>query len=148
MKASLSLCLVPLLAGCATGQLAAVIHPTISGTIVVGSGGAETRWRPDQCRSGDRAYFAGFDFASSSDGARLRVVLEPLDPPAAAWIPAAAPATSVVLRQSDCAILDVVAEPTAWRVNDVREFAGHVTLRCTAVDGTRFEGRIDVDHCH
>jgi hypothetical protein len=30
----------------------------------------------------------------------------------------------------------------------VREFAGPVTLRRTAADGARFEGRIDVDHCH
>ena len=146
MKAALACAL--LLAGCAMGRIAGGGDPAIRGGIVVDRGGTATSWRPDQCRSGDRAYFAGFDFASSSDSSRLRAALNPAGPPAAVWTPAATPERSVVLRQSDCSVLDIAVAPTAWRVNDVREFAGHVTLRCTATDGTRFEGRIDVDHCH
>ena len=137
-----------LLAGCAAVPFAGGVDPAIRGDIAVDRGGTATSWRPDQCRSGDRAYFAGFDFASRSAGGRLRVALNPVGPPAAVWTPAETPGQSIVLRQSDCSVLDIVVAPTAWRVNDVREFAGHVTLHCAAADGTRLEGRIDVDHCH
>jgi len=143
-------CAPLLLGGCVVGQIPAVMHPTIEGGIVVRNGTSETRWTPDGCRSGDRAYFAGFDFVSSRDGARLRAALSPIDGPAVAWMPASTGAAQPILtlRRSDCSVVDVVAEPTQWRVNDVREFTGHVTLHCSAADGTQFEGRIDVDHCH
>ena len=137
-----------LVSGCAAVPIAGGVDPAIRGDIVVDRGGTATAWRPDQCRSGDRAYFAGFDFASSSDGSRLRTALNPVGPPTAVWTPAPAPERSIVLRPSDCSVLDIAVTPTAWRINDVRDFAGHVTLHCTAADGTRFEGRIDVDHCH
>jgi hypothetical protein len=139
-----------LLGGCAVGQIPGVLNPTLNGGIVVRNGGAETRWTPDRCLSGDRAYFAGFDFASTRDGARLRAALDPIEGPAVLWTSAAAaPAQQPLrLRRSDCSSLDLAVEPTAWRVNEVREFSGHIALLCTAADGTRIEGRIDVDHCH
>lgn len=139
-----------LLAGCAMTQVGGVMHPAISGSMVLHRmDGTELRWTPDRCVSGDVALFAGFDFLSSHDDAQLRVVLEPIDGPAVRWTSGAAGAQErTVLRRADCARLDVDVQPTAWQVNDVREFAGHVDLQCTSADGTRFEGRIAVDHCH
>ena len=127
-----------------------VMHPTVSGSIVVtGSDGAQAQWAPDRCVSGDLAYFAGFDFLSTHDGGHLRAALHPIDGPAVRWSSGRAPVDAVLtVHRSDCSQLDLDVQPTAWWVNDVREFAGHVALRCTFADGRQIEGRIDVDHCH
>jgi hypothetical protein len=127
-----------------------VMHPTISGSIVVtGADGTPAQWSPDRCVSGDLAYFAGFDFLSTRDSGHLRAALNPIDGPAVRWNPGSTPLDAApTLRRGDCSLLDLDVQPTAWWVNDVREFAGHVALRCTFADGGKIEGRIDVDHCH
>jgi hypothetical protein len=127
-----------------------VLHPTISGSIAVtGADGAKEQWSPDRCVSGDLAYFAGFDFLSTRDAGHLRATLNPIDGPVLRWSWGDVKAdATLVVRRSDCTLLDLDVQPTAWRVNDVREFAGHVALRCTFADGRQIEGRIDVDHCH
>ena len=139
-----------LLSGCAMTQVGDVMHPTISGSIVLRRmDGTDLRWNPDRCVSGDVALFVGFDFLSTHDEGHLRVVLEPIDGPVVRWTSGAGSRQDrLVLRHADCARLDADAQPTAWRVNDVREFAGYVELQCDAADGTHFEGRISVDHCH
>jgi hypothetical protein len=140
-----------LLGACAVTQVGGVMHPSISGGVDIRSAdGSQTRWTPDHCVSGDFAYFAGFDFLSSLDSGHLRAAIDPIDGPSARWTQGGAgPEREVlILRRADCVTLDLDVQPTAWRVNDVREFAGHVTLSCTSPDGTRVEGRIDVDHCH
>jgi len=140
-----------LLGACAVTQVGDVMHPSISGSLDIrAADGSRTRWTPDRCVSGDLAYFAGFDFLSSQDSGHLRAALDPIDGPVARWTQGGAgpEQATLILRRTDCATLDVDPQPTAWRVNDVREFAGHVSLSCTAPDGTRVEGRIDVDHCH
>jgi hypothetical protein len=138
-----------LLAGCAMTQVAGVMHPTVSGSIVLHRiDGSEVHWTPDRCSSGDNALFVGFDFLSTHDDGHLRVVLEPIEGPVVRWTSGAGSQDRTVLHRADCARLDVEAQPTAWRVNDVREFAGHVDLQCDATDGTHFEGHIAVDHCH
>jgi hypothetical protein len=149
MKRALAAAVLLLLAACAMSHIGGVIRPTISGSIIVtGTTGAQ-RWSPDRCVSGDLAYFAGFDFLSSHDGGHLRAALNPIDGPAVRWTSSAATGQrAVIARHEHCAVLDVDAQPTAWRVNEVREFAGHVELRCTLADGTRLEGRVNVDHCH
>jgi hypothetical protein len=139
-----------LLAGCAMTQVGAVMHPTISGSVTVRStDGTEVSWAPDRCTSGDLAYFVGFDFLSTHDDSHLRAVLEPIDGPVVRWTSTASGAQhTTVLRSVDCETLQLDVQPTAWRVNEVREFAGHVDLRCTMPGGARLQGRIDVDHCH
>jgi hypothetical protein len=140
-----------LLGACAVTQVGSVMHPAISGSLDIrAADGSQMRWTPDRCVSGDLAYFAGFDFLSSRDTGHLRAALDPIDGPAAGWTQGSAGPgrAALILRRTDCATLDLDVQPTAWRVNDVREFAGHVSLSCTAPDGTRIEGRIDVDHCH
>jgi len=140
-----------LLGACAVTQVGSVMHPSISGGLDIrAADGSQTRWTPDRCVSGDLAYFAGFDFLSSQDPGHLRAALDPIDGPAARCTRGGAERErgALILRRPDCVTLDLDVQPTAWRINDVREFAGHVSLSCTAPDGTRVEGRIDVDHCH
>jgi hypothetical protein len=143
---------MPLLLGaCTMAQVGGVMRPSISGGLDIrAADGMQARWTPDRCVSGDLAYFAGFDFLSSHDAGHLRAALDPIDGPGVRWTPDGAgpgPA-ALILRGTDCTTLDLDVRPTVWRVNDVREFAGHVNVSCTASDGTHVEGRIDVDHCH
>jgi hypothetical protein len=150
MKRSLAASLLPLvLAGCAVTQVASVMHPTVSGSIVVRrADGAELRWTPDRCSSGDNALFVGFDFLSTHDEGRLRIVVEPIDGPALRWTYGAATTQNpVVLHRSDCARLDVDVHATDWHVNDVAILPATSTFNVT-YPGLHFEGRIAVDHCH
>ena len=139
-----------LLADCAVTQVAGVVHPTISGSIDLRrADGTRLHWTPDQCSSGAHALFVGFDFLSTLDDGHLRVVLEPVDGAALRWTSGTGSAQErIVLHRADCTRLDVDVHPTAWEVNDVREFAGYVDIQCAAPDGLQVEGRIGVDHCH
>jgi hypothetical protein len=139
-----------LLSACALGHVSAVVHPTISGGVRVRhADGTELRWTPDRCVSGDLEYFVGFDFLSSNNAGQLRALVDPLAGPAIRWKSGAGESQHVeVLHRRDCSELDLDVRPTAWRVNDVREFAGHIELQCTTADGSRIEGSIAVDHCH
>ena len=139
-----------LLAGCAVTQVASVMQPAVSGGLAVHRiDGTELQWTPDHCSSGDNALFVGFDFLSTHDDGHLRVVLEPIDGPAVRWTYSDGNAQDrTVLRRADCARLDLDVHPTAWEVNDVRDFAGYVDLQCTSPEGLHLEGRIAVDHCH
>jgi len=151
MRRVIATILLPLLiTGCAVTQVGNVMHPTVSGGIVVRrADGTELHWTPDRCSSGDVALFVGFDFLSTHDDGHLRVVVQPIDGPAVRWSfgPASAQ-TQVVLHRSDCARLDVDVHATDWHVNDVRDFSGYVDLQCALADGLHVEGRIGVDHCH
>lgn len=135
-----------LLAAC----VADIVHPTIDGSLGVRRGdGSEVHWIPDRCRSGDVEYFAGFDFLSSHDRGHLRALLDPVNGPVLRWSgDDGAQQKPLILRAADCTLLELDIQPTMWRVNDVREFAGHVDLSCNAADGTHLEGRLAVDHCH
>ena len=146
----LALSLPLLLSACVLGQVREVMHPTVSGSLVVHhADGSELRWTPDRCASGDLEYFVGFDFRSSKDAGQLRALLDPIEGPAIRWKSGAGESQRVeILHRDNCTKLDLKVQPTAWRVNEVREFAGHIELQCSAANGTRIEGRIDVDHCH
>lgn len=142
---------LPLLFGaCTAAQVGGVIHPRISGNVVVRTvDGKQTRWTPDRCVSGDLAYFAGFDFLSTRDSGQLRAPLDPIDGPVIRWTMADGSGPSaLILRRMQCTSLDLDVQPTGWRVKDVREFAGHLVIACATANGTQIEGRIDVDHCH
>ncbi len=142
--------LATLIAACSVAQVGNVMHPTVSGGIVVRrADGTELHWTPDRCSSGDIALFVGFDFLSAHGEGHLRVVLEPIDGPAVRWTYGAGGMQDrTVLRRADCARLDVDVHATDWHVNDVRDFSGYVDLQCASPAGLRVEGRIAVDHCH
>jgi len=138
-----------LLAGCAIADVGGVIHPAITGALTItDSDGSQTHWAPDRCVSGDLAYFAGFDFLSSHDTGHLRAALNPIDGPVVRWSRDDASGRFLIARRGDCILLDIDVQPTIWRVNEVREFAGHVAIECSLPNGVRLGGRVDVDHCH
>jgi hypothetical protein len=141
-------CFLPLALGaCALGEVGGVTHPTLSGSVIVRlADGSESRWTPDRCVSGDLEYFVGFDFLSQAHDHQLRALLDPIAGPVLRWNTAGK--SDTVLRTADCTVLELDVRPTAWRVNDVREFAGHVTLQCQAPDGVRLDGQLSIDHCH
>ena len=137
---------VVLLSGCALSQIGAVIHPTVAGTLSMrGADGTETRLALDRCKSGDWNYFLGFDFSAALDQGQLRAIKDPAGDVIVRWT---SPQGAKVFRAADCNQLDLDVLPTGWRVNDVREFSGHLELRCQAADGTSIAGRLSVDHCH
>ena len=139
-----------LLGGCAATQVLDVMHPTVTGSIELRIGsGPSLQWAADRCISGDLSYFMGFDFHSSQDAGLLRALVDPLEGAIIRWMPAPQSGlTPATLRAKDCTRLDLHVEPTAWHVNDVREYAGHLDLSCDAADGTHIEGHLAVDHCH
>jgi len=137
--------LLPLpLAACALGQLGAVVHPTVSGSVDIRNGDIVVRWNPDRCASGDRAYFLGLDFHSSTDSQSLRAWREPGGQAVVLWT---SDHGRMTLHASDCDRLELDVRPTGWRVNEVREFAGSIEMSCRLAQGT-LEARLSVDHCH
>jgi len=146
LRPLLACCAWPLLHACALGQIGAVVRPTVSGTLLVrGADGAQTQWTPERCTSGDLNYFLGLDFNSKQDGRRLRAIREPTGETLVLWT---TPAGTATLRAAECAELQLDIQPTGWRVNEVREFAGSLRLRCQLPDDSAFEGSVSVDHCH
>lgn len=135
-----------MLAGCGLGQIRAVLHPTITGEMnILTADAAPVRWAPDRCASGDWNYFLGFDFSSAQDHEQLRVIKDPAGDILVRWTSQQA---SRVFHTADCSRLEFDIQPTGWRVNEVREFAGRVELQCRSPDGGSIEGRLTVDHCH
>jgi len=73
-----------LLTACVLGQVGAVMHPTVSGSLIIHQAdGAEVHWTPDRCISGDLGYFLGFDFVSSQDQRTLRAWIDASSQPLA-----------------------------------------------------------------
>lgn len=138
------------LGACALGDVVQVTHPSVTGTVTVTrTDGTQTHWTADTCQSGAVEYFVGFDFLSSQNPSQFRAVLDPIEGPIVRWKPdAAQPSQTFVFRRSECTQLDLDVHQTGWRVNDVREFAGTVDMRCRNAEGVVIEGRLAVDHCH
>jgi len=124
-----------LVPGCASSVMD-VVRPTITGRIDAG-GKAIT---PTRCVSGDRFYFYGADLVDESAGATVRVVIDPLDGP---HVRLMMRDRDVLLGRKDCTQLAANFQPTGWRVNEFRDFAGDVTLQCGDVSG-----KVEWNHCH
>lgn len=138
-----ALVLAALLAGCGA---AAVVRPTLDGALSLRrTEGPMLRLAPDQCRSGDREYFYGADFASAAEGWRLRAVRQPLGE---IVLQLDAADVQVTLGQAQCARLDLQIAPTGWQINEIRDFAVQLDLDCTLPHGGRLSGRLSADHCH
>jgi len=143
---SISAALATLLAGCALGQIGAVMHPTVAGRLDLRrADGSQSEWTPDRCASGDWNYFLGFDFSSAQDQSQLRAISEPAGDIVVRWT---SPQGVRMFRAPDCSQLALDVRPTGWRVNEVREFAGHLELQCQAADGVSIAGTLTIDHCH
>jgi hypothetical protein len=44
--------------------------------------------------------------------------------------------------------LELVVEPTGWRVNDFQDLSGRLDVSCRTADGGSVEGSVEVRHCH
>ena len=104
---------------------------------------------PASCTAGDRQLFLGGDFADPATGLVVRLVVDPLDGPAARVFHAADPfRKSVVLRRSECAVFHTSVEWTGLRINDVYDYRLSLELDCTLADGTSVRGSASTTHCH
>ena len=137
------------LPGCSMARLESTTGttPKASGEIVLPWGtDGEHLFVAQDCLSGDRANFRGVDLLSPN--LIVRVVAEPLEGIAVAFIDPQTGKRHAVLRPSDCSGLSGDVQRTGRRVNDVADVNGHVDIDCLSPSGEEIRGRIDFEHCH
>jgi hypothetical protein len=155
------LLLALLLSGCglssALREAKDVASPSIAGELTVRAPqGGPVTWRPDACLSGEHEQFFGFILGSKGLGSNgspvvLRAVVDPLDGPGLRVVGLEGPpawSSGLVVRPDQCERLDLVVEPTGWRVNDIQDLSGTLDVSCTTADGASIEGSVEVRHCH
>jgi hypothetical protein len=139
------------LAGCGTiHEAMQVATPTVAGEIEIRSSGSEpVTWKPDVCQTGETEQFFGFLFAASGSPVVLRAVLDPLDGPGLRITGLeGTPPYGVVVRPSDCRVLDLRVQPTNWWVNEMRDVSGSLDVSCSLEGGVSLKGSVEVSHCH
>lgn len=146
------LILAVLLSGCglstALREANDVASPTVEGELAVRAPEGETvGWRPDACRSGEHEQFFGFILGADGSPVVLRAVVDPLDGPGLRIVGLEG-ADGWVVRPDMCDRLDLVVEPTGWRVNEFQDLSGTLDVSCTTADGASVEGSLEVRHCH
>lgn len=104
---------------------------------------------PTECAAGDFHQFLGGDFSDPGTGLVVRLVVDPLDGPAARVFDASDPYhRSVVLRRSECAAFHFSLEWTGLTINDFRDYRLSLDLDCVLADGTTVHGSASTTHCH
>ncbi len=104
---------------------------------------------PTGCSGGDLHQFLGGDFSDPASGLVVRLVVDPLEGPAARVFDAADPfLRSVVLRRSECAVFHFSLEHTGLTINEVRDYRLSLELDCALADGTTVHGGASTTHCH
>lgn len=127
--------------------------PSVAGELTLRAPqGEPVAWRPDACLSGEHEQFFGFILASNRLGSNgspvvLRAVVDPLDGPGLRVVGLKG-VDGLVVRPYMCERLDLVVEPTGWRVNDIQDLSGTLDVSCTTADGASVEGSVEVRHCH
>lgn len=140
-----------LLCGCgmssALREAKDVANPSVAGELTVRAPQGETvSWKPDACLSGEHEQFFGFILGLDGSPIVLRAVVDPLDGPGLRVV--GLEADGLVVRPDMCERLDLVVEPTGWRVNDFQDLSGTLDVSCTTADGASVEGSVEVRHCH
>ncbi len=103
---------------------------------------------PSDCASGDRQFFLGGDFSSSTSPLVLRLAVDPVSGPAVRLFSADAPwEHSIVFRRSDCAAFHFTLDSTGWRINDVYDYRFTLQLDCRRA-GEAISGSASSAHCH
>ena len=104
---------------------------------------------PTVCAAGDLQQFLGGDFHDPASGLVVRLVVDPLEGPAARLFDLEDRfQRSVVLRRTDCAVFHFSLEHTGLTINDVRDYRLSLELDCALVDGTTVRGSVSSTHCH
>ena len=104
---------------------------------------------PSVCTAGDRQLFLGADFEDEKTGIVVRLVVDPLDGPAARVFASGTPfeKTAVFLR-SDCPVFHFSLDTTGWRINRIRDYRVTLDLDCSNGDGDVITGKASAAHCH
>lgn len=109
----------------------------------------ETTVVPKACAAGDLQQFLGGDFHDPVSNLVVRVVVDPLEGPAARVYDLGDRfKKSVVLRRADCATFHFSLEHTGMTINDVRDYRLSLELDCALADGTTVRGSASSTHCH
>src|ERR1700743_2988021 len=119
----------------------------ITGQIELKQGTGVSTFAPTVCESGALAMFFGADLADARLESTIRIVVDPMDGPEVRFTDKTRSLIKRISRD-DCRTYDVLVEPTAWSVNDVRDVRGHLTVDCETGDGTKIDGSIEFKHCH
>jgi hypothetical protein len=109
----------------------------------------DTTVAPTVCAAGDLQQFLGADFHDPVSNLVVRLVVDPLDGPAARVFHLDDRfQKSVVLRRSECAVFHFSLEHTGLAINDVRDYRLSLELDCALADGTTVHGSASSTHCH
>lgn len=104
---------------------------------------------PTTCAAGDRQFFLGGDFEDGQAGVIVRLVVDPVDGPAARVFASAAPfEKGAVFRRPECRVLRFSLGTTGWRVNRIQDYRFALELDCSNGDGDSIIGKASVTHCH
>ncbi len=104
---------------------------------------------PATCTAGDRQSFLGGDFADEKSGFIVRLVVDPLEGPAARVFASATPYDkTAVFCRSECRVFHFSLDTTNWRINDVQDYRISLTLDCSDKEGDTISGNVSATHCH
>ena len=104
---------------------------------------------PNTCTAGDRQFFLGGDFEDEKAGVIVRLVVDPLDGPAARVFAGAAPfEKTTVFRRPECRVFHFSLDATGWRINRVQDYRLTLELDCSNTNGDSLIGKASVTHCH
>lgn len=104
---------------------------------------------PTVCAAGDLQQFLGGDFHDPVSNLVVRLVVDPLEGPAARVFDLGDRfRRSVVLRRAECAAFHFSLEHTGMTINDVRDYRLSLDLDCALADGTSVRGSVSSTHCH
>jgi hypothetical protein len=104
---------------------------------------------PSSCTAGDHQVFLGADFTDETAGFVVRVVVDPLEGPAARVFARATPMEQgAVFRRRDCRVFRLSLETTGWRIDHVRDYRIAIDLDCSNADGDSIAGNASATHCH
>jgi hypothetical protein len=114
-------------------------------TLLIG----DQRYRLDVCRSGDLEYFFGVDLEDRSDGAWVRLVIDPLDGPHLRVVTRNAESrVEALLGRTECPRLEAGLRHTGWRVNEIRDITGSLDAECRSDSGQQISVHARFAHCH
>jgi hypothetical protein len=104
---------------------------------------------PTTCTAGDRQFFLGADFEDEKTGVIVRLVVDPLEGPAARVFASATPFENIAaFRRPECRVFHFSLDTTGWRINHIQDYRLTLELDCSGKDDDSIIGKVSVTHCH
>jgi hypothetical protein len=101
------------------------------------------------CTAGDRQFFLGGDFEDEKSGIVVRLVVDPLDGPAARVFATATPfEKTAVFRRQECRVFHFSLDTSGWRINRIQDYRLTLDLDCSNKEGDSITGKASAAHCH